>query len=739
MTARRAPPVQMQPAHRARLQRVMDTIARAVLGDPAPWRIGDVTLRPHQVEAAARLREIIAQHGGAMLADSVGLGKTYTALAACLDAANLLVVAPAALRAMWQDALRHAHRTARIVSFEALSRGAPAGPAPDFVLVDEAHHVRNPNTRRYPALARFCTGVPVLLLSATPVHNSVQELRHQLGLFLGARAHTLSEIELAACIVRRDPASLPELRPALPAVGAVRWLECGDDSALLDQLQELPPPVPPADGGHADALVALSLIRQWASSRAALRTALRRRLSVADALLAALEAGRYPTRAELRAWTMGDGALQLAFPELVAATPAPAGSALADSVRAHRSAICAMLVAADAAPDPDARRADALRAILEQHAGAVIIVFSEFAATVTALHRRLAHLPGIAMLTERGGLVASGRVPRRDILRQLAPGPAPPDHQRIALLVTTDVLSEGVNLQRASVVVHADLPWSPARVEQRIGRVRRLGSTHREIAVYALRPPAATERILNAEDRLRAKISAAARSVGVAGLVMPRMLGIIEPEASAVAQHAELVAELERWRAAPSAADSDSPVVAAVRATRAGFIAVAVPPGQRPAVVVSAGAAATTALPQVLDAVRACTHVAAPVDEACERAARCAVLEWCARRATVAPLDAPSAAVARVRRRLLRRIDAIASRAPRHLRPELATIAREARRAATVVVGAGGERVLQELADSPMADLPWLTAVRTFASMHGRQSAVTADPAITALLLLVPR
>ena len=48
----------------------------------------------------------------------------------------------------------------------------------------------------------------------------------------------------------------------------------------------------------------------------------------------------------------------------------------------------------------------------------------------------------------------------------------------MTLLLTTDLASEGVNLQDASVVVHLDLPWTAARLEQRVGRVARLASAH---------------------------------------------------------------------------------------------------------------------------------------------------------------------------------------------------------------------------------------------------------------------
>jgi superfamily II DNA or RNA helicase len=79
---------------------VRAVIARAWLGPGEDEQIGEVVLRPHQHNAVARLRALLNETRGAMLADGVGLGKTFTALAAARHARRLLVVAPAALREM---------------------------------------------------------------------------------------------------------------------------------------------------------------------------------------------------------------------------------------------------------------------------------------------------------------------------------------------------------------------------------------------------------------------------------------------------------------------------------------------------------------------------------------------------------------------------------------------------------------------------------------------------------------
>ncbi len=98
------------------------------------------------------------------------------------------------------------------------------------------------------------------------------------------------------------------------------------------------------------------------------------------------------------------------------------------------------------------------------------------------------------------------------MLRAFAPAAqgAPPPSRALEtdLLITTDLLSEGLNLQDAERVVHYDVPWSPARLAQRVGRVDRLGSPHAGISTVIFLPPEPLASALALEERLAAKIRA---------------------------------------------------------------------------------------------------------------------------------------------------------------------------------------------------------------------------------------
>jgi hypothetical protein len=145
-------------------------------------------------------------------------------------------------------------------------------------------------------------------------------------------------------------------------------------------------------------------------------------------------------------------------------------------------------------------------------------VFVEAAATIRHLLRRLRGRR-VAGVVGETALFAGGPGGRAEALRAFAPlaqhaGPPPPALET-DVLVATDLLSEGLNLQDAVRVVHYDLPWSPARLAQRVGRIDRLGSPHGRIETITFLPHPTIERALAVERRLTAKL-VAQRAAGAA-------------------------------------------------------------------------------------------------------------------------------------------------------------------------------------------------------------------------------
>ena len=701
-------------------------IAAAVLAAPGSARLGAVHLAPHQHAAVQRIAALLGTRGGVLLADDVGMGKTFVALAAARGYSCPVVVAPASLREMWRGAQCRANVPVRVLTYESLSRGtAPPGEA-DLVILDEAHHARSLTARRRARLAALTAHARVLLITATPLPNRIGELRSLFALFLGERAALLGDDELAALVVRRTADALPA--SSLPAVRPPQWLEPDtDDSPVLAQLAALPAPIPAAGAGDGGALLALSLFRQWASSRAALRDALRRRLHTTLALEQAIAAGRHPTAMDLASWTAGDDAVQLAFPELVAGPLADGveQAAMLASLAAHRAAVDALLDHLHEIPDPDRARADCIRRLRARHDGERILCFTSYGRTARMYWRLLRGDAGVAHLTSAGGRIATGAIGRREVLARFAPigqRTSPVDAAgAITLLISTDILAEGVDLRDATVIVHLDLPWSPARLEQRVGRARRLGSPAPSITVYAMRPPAAAEAVLALEERLRGKIAAAARAVGAPHLVLPARFpdlpdpdGALEPTDRDTTQSAterlsrayDRIAAWERTTgdAGPHGGNAPGvaltgPLTAMVDAPASGWLAavrhrasvslfarVGSAVGDSPPLLDQATEYAEGRAPAagtVSDVVVA-DAIANAIAEATDAAAA-----WAA-----ASFLKPTVRGTGVRRAVLARIDRAYLRCAPHERPRVAALASSARRVATATLPAGVECAL---------------------------------------------
>ncbi len=161
-----------------------------------------------------------------------------------------------------------------------------------------------------------------------------------------------------------------------------------------------------------------------------------------------------------------------------------------------------------------------LAELLEDSRAEKIAVFSTFGATVRYLAENLPERIGGR---ERVVVIGSETTPdeRTAALSRFAPdtiveaGYEPPDGE-VDLLLSTDVLSEGQNLQQAQAVISYDMPWNPQRVVQRNGRVIRLRSPHEEVFLTTMLPkPGELERLLWLEARIQGKIKAAGGVYGM--------------------------------------------------------------------------------------------------------------------------------------------------------------------------------------------------------------------------------
>lgn len=715
-------------------------IAAACVPPPVDPQLGSIRLRDDQCATTARVAAALARNGGCLLADDVGRGKTYVALALARRWAQPLVVVPAALRATWDDAMRRAGVPCAMISHEALSRGRVPVLPYDGIVVDESHHFRSTPARRYSALATLASGTPLLLLSATPLQNRRRDLAAQIALFHGARAFTLDDSTLAAFVVRGASDEI-----GLPRVAAPIWVQPSvDDGAVLDAILALPTPARPADGGDAGMLRTIGLVRAWASTRAALGAAILRRRRIAAAIEQSIAVGRVPTRRDLSAWTGAEDAIQLGFASLLAtnATDAVDAAELAEAVAREHVALTALEAALAATVDPDDARVESLRCLRAAHPNQRVLAFTELAGSARAYFARMRGDAGVALLTATDARIASGRLSRRALLERFAPratGAAEPaERERVTLLIATDLLSEGMNLQDASVVVHLDLPWNPARLAQRVGRVRRPGGAA-VVHAYLIAPPARGEVLLAVEQRLRRKLADAAHAIGRTIHVVPQLTAHDESppvDDGRAALLGETAERIVRWRRPrTTAARPRRRIVGAVRSSTAGWLAAL----DDARLVASLEDAPPDTLASVAMAVRLADGSSRPVDAHELELAMCRCDQWLAEETLarhcgigiVGPLGT----------QLDRCIARTIERAPRHRRALLAEQASKLMTSLAAPQPLGMERALRRLLDdaAESGDARWLAAALAFVARDTtRHSAQDGKPRITAMILFGP-
>jgi len=162
-----------------------------------------VDLAEFQEDAVRKARRILAQYDGVIVADSVGLGKTWIGKKLLEDYAyhlrqKALVICPASLKPMWENELRSASISTYVVPQERLAVDdfdIREVADVDVILVDEAHNFRNRRAKRYLQLENILAAngrrgrdggrKKLILLTATPINNNIFDLYNQINLFTG--------------------------------------------------------------------------------------------------------------------------------------------------------------------------------------------------------------------------------------------------------------------------------------------------------------------------------------------------------------------------------------------------------------------------------------------------------------------------------------------------------------------------------------------------------------------------
>jgi ERCC4-related helicase len=585
-----------------------------VLDEDAQAIFGSMQLADFQRIGSLRAIRILDEFNGAILADGVGLGKTIIAgdvirTFTVERGLRVLIVCPAALRDMWDRFLAQYNLPGTVVSYAQLSRekrltdgdGDHLGLPPEqfrLIVADEAHALRTPGTLAYRAMTSLLAKSPnakILMLTATPVNNSLWDLYHEVMLFAKTDnrferegvANLREHIKLATT---RDPDDIDpsHLFAVLDAISVRRTRrfvkEHFQNAKIGDQVIVFPEVISKAERYDLDAVVPglfeevgeaiehrlnmaryqsqqyannptdarsrqeamagllrSQMLKRFESSAYAFRQTLAKMIASHEACLDTIETkSLVPLRAYDAEDLLDEDTLQRLVDEGEVADATDFDSKalcrdLRDDIAVLRE-LEAKIMTLNTNDDPklqnllDILRHDADDPILDKRK---TLVFTSFVDTVEYIRAFLAEKalgdPPLERLVARSAYVLGNQRTDVEARAEYAAGFAPrsmrPGDQdaedKYDLLVTTDVLAEGQNLQQCGRVVNFDLPWNPMRIVQRNGRVDRIGSPHDTVNVHCFMPDVQLDAILRLEERLQRKIAHANAGIGVEGTIVP--------------------------------------------------------------------------------------------------------------------------------------------------------------------------------------------------------------------------
>ena len=585
-------------------------------------RHGGARLAAFQLDAVDTAAHILGDHGGAIIADSTGLGKTNMGIEIIRrkmldEGRRVMLVAPAqVLKSVWEEKLKEAGIMVRqMVTMEAMGREGFAEDARKYkdinlVVVDESQNFRSKNAQRRQNLMKMLSvGVPkqVLLLTATPINNSLMDLYYQLSIITNEKDDHFWEATGIADLYKhmRDATNkdldrgLDKIQQLLDTVMVRRtrsFIRAVYDNDKINGREitfpdhEYKPIKYDMAGLYGDIfkrlygdirsltmapyspewyntgltqeerehhmarahLQVVLLLKRFESSTEAVKISIRNKIRMYEHVERALRNGRMlrvrEFNAALAKWRNreidgedadggGDGDPEEAFVSMV--------GGMAEEKAGGEYDIKAML--ADTTSDLETLRAlgeavdhvtvdkkfEAARdTIIADKAldkeGRKVLVFTEYAATAKHLHKKLAE----EFASKNVQIIHGSTRPdsRQNIIRKFAPIANLPDGDSLAegekevdILVSTEVLSEGQNLQDCNYVVNYDLPWNPMRIVQRTGRVDRLTSRHKTVRTRACYPDSELDDLLKLVGRLMEKIDVAGKVVGTDVEILGKM------------------------------------------------------------------------------------------------------------------------------------------------------------------------------------------------------------------------
>lgn len=545
----------------------------------------------YQQQAVIQALKKLEEYNGVFLSDVVGLGKTFIAAQLLQQVkGRILVICPPILKNYWEESLHDFRVPARVESLGKLDHVVRFGlDRFDYIVVDEAHRFRNENTRSYADLLDICRGKKVILVTATPLNNKIDDIFAQIKLFQVPKNSTIPGIPnlekffqglkkkfkdidradpeyknmikqvsmeireriLKHVMVRRtrtdvltyfkaDTASQGLVFPEMQAPRKIIYRFEGDLESTFNTtisllqsfrytryvpllyyvgnkgLTEFEKQQQRNVGGFMKGI----LIKRLESSFYAFRKSIRRFVESYERFIKMFEDGTVYISKDIDVYDLLDNddvEVLEAFVEAEKAHKYNSDDFKEEFIvdLRHDLKILQELEELWLTVENDPKLTqfvDSLKTDKDLK-NKQLVIFTESRETGDYLFERLnIEFSGkVIFFSSQGGRLGVQPVNHNPALaRELIKAAFDPNHKEptnnINILITTDILAEGINLHRANILVNYDLPWNPTRVLQRAGRINRLGTKHTDVYIYNFFPTTQADVHLGLESNITNKI-----------------------------------------------------------------------------------------------------------------------------------------------------------------------------------------------------------------------------------------
>lgn len=539
----------------------------------------------YQEDAVRRAKEIIEAYNGVFISDVVGLGKTYICamLAQILEPGKKLILSPPGLVDYWKQVFLEFNVSVTVESIGKLDSIINSNHQQyKYVFIDEAHRFRNQNTESYQKLHQICFNKKIVLISATPQNNKIDDLANLIYLFqhknnsniipntknIEKYFNNLKKIKkelthsqdqdslvqiskeiqdkvLRNIMIRRtrgeiqkyysedlkaqnlefptveSPAKLTYIldenldllfNKTINLIKSLKYSRYKPLLYLKDSEKLSISPLLTGQQNLAGFMKAL-LIKRLESSFYAFKQTIQRFVRSYEYAKNMLDDNAFYIGEEINVYDLFANDREDQLIDLLTAGRVSVflqkdfntsfNSDLLDDLNILREVDNLW---SNVESDPKLKTLiSTLRNFEQLSCYGKKIIFSESSETVDYLTKKLTE-SGFKCLSFTG---SDSHLQRKVVEQNFNPSINKNSQKNdFEILITSDVLAEGINLHRANVIFNYDLPWNPTKIMQRVGRINRVGTIFNQIYIYNFFPTDQSQKHLSLEENISNKIQA---------------------------------------------------------------------------------------------------------------------------------------------------------------------------------------------------------------------------------------